>query len=61
MARQPKPHLHKRQTSKPNRPQKTETHPNKIMVHLTANSEVRLSSANPEVHFQQNSVATHNF
>jgi nucleoside-diphosphate-sugar epimerase len=33
----------------------------KIIFHLTANSEVRLSSTNPEVYFQQNSVATHNF
>ena len=31
-----------------------------VVFHLAANPEVRIGSTNPEVHFQQNLVATHN-
>jgi len=31
-----------------------------LVFHLAANPEVRIGSTNPEVHFQQNLVATHN-
>jgi len=31
-----------------------------LVFHLAANPEVRIGSTNPDIHFQQNIVATHN-
>jgi UDP-glucose 4-epimerase len=31
-----------------------------LVFHLAANPEVRVGSTNPDIHFQQNIVATHN-
>ncbi|PIV23657.1 MAG: UDP-glucose 4-epimerase, partial [Deltaproteobacteria bacterium CG03_land_8_20_14_0_80_45_14] len=31
-----------------------------LVFHLAANPEVRVGSTNPNIHFQQNLVATHN-
>ena len=45
--------------SKPDLPKLEKTRPEAVF-HFAANPEVRIGSTNPDIHFQQNIVATHN-